>query len=118
MSHQVQIDYQSIAIQCESICEVAERRLAELDEILVKAKEASSSLMKDRAAVLAQDIEREKKELIQQIDTLKERAVIVGKRGMVYVDFDAVAKKIGQKKTLFWQPTHYAKLRTSLLQKD
>ena len=38
MSHQVQIDYQGVAIQCQSVCEVAEKRLQELDEMLEKAR--------------------------------------------------------------------------------
>lgn len=74
MSHQVQIDYQGIAIQCESICEVAEKRLAELDEMLERAKQTSSSLMKDRAVALAAAIEQERNNLVQQIDTLKHNA--------------------------------------------
>lgn len=86
MSHQVQIDYQGIAIQCESVCEVAERRLQELDEMLAKAKEASSSLMKDRAADLARAIEKEKQNLIEQINALKKKAVKVGERGTVHID--------------------------------
>ncbi len=76
MSHQVQIDYQGIAIQCESVCEVAERRLQELDEILAKAKQASSSLMKDRAADLAQEIEKEKQNLIEQIKTVRDQSAV------------------------------------------
>lgn len=35
MSHTVQIDYQGIAIQCQSICEVAEIQLKALDEMIV-----------------------------------------------------------------------------------
>lgn len=93
MSHQVQIDYQGIAIQCQSICEVAETQLHELDKMLTKIHEESSSLMEGQAAKLAQEIEREKNILLQKIDALKERAIILGKRGVVYVDMDAVAKR-------------------------
>jgi len=88
MSHQVQIDYQGIAIQCESVCEVAERRLQELDEMIAKVKQASSSLMKDRATDLAREIEKEKQNLSEQINALKKKAIKVGERGTVYVDSD------------------------------
>ncbi len=71
MSHQVIIDYQGIAIQCESICEVAEKRLAELDEMLVKAKQTSSTVMNDMAIALANAIEQERNNLVQQINALK-----------------------------------------------
>ena len=75
MSHQVQIDYQGVAIQCESTCEVAEKRLAELDEMLARAKQTSSSLMKDRAVALAAAIEQERNSLEQQINALKRNAI-------------------------------------------
>lgn len=74
MSHQVQIDYQGIAIQCESVCEVAEKRLAELDEMLARAKQTSSLIMKDRAVALATAIEQERNSLVQQINSLKRNA--------------------------------------------
>lgn len=44
MSHQVQIDYEAIAIRCESICEVAEKQIAELDQILSGIENGSQSL--------------------------------------------------------------------------
>lgn len=93
MSHTVQIDYQGIAIQCQSICEVAETQLYELERMLTKIREESSSLMKGQAAKLAQEIEREKDLLLKNINALKERAVDFGKRGVVSVDMDAVAKR-------------------------
>ena len=34
MSHAVQINYEQIAVQCHSICEVAENQVAELDKML------------------------------------------------------------------------------------
>ena len=74
MSHQVQIDYQGIAIQCESICEVAEKRLAELDEMLAKIEKSSSRLVSERAATLARAIEHEKSKLIKQIKDVREQA--------------------------------------------
>ena len=34
MSHAVQINYEQIAVQCHSICKVAENQVAELDKML------------------------------------------------------------------------------------
>lgn len=88
MSHQVQIDYQGIAIQCQSVCEVAETRLKELDEMLYKLQASSTSLMEDRAVELVKAIKREKQDLTGQIDALKKQADELGKRGTVNVDSD------------------------------
>lgn len=88
MSHQVQIDYQGIAIQCESVCEIAEARLKELDKMLAKLKETSLTLMKEQAVELVQSIERERNKLLSQINALKAQAIALGKRGVVYVDSD------------------------------
>ena len=43
MSHQVQIDYKAIAIRCESICEVAEKQIAELDKMLADIESGSKT---------------------------------------------------------------------------
>lgn len=74
MSHQVQIDYQGIAIQCQSVCEVAESRLKELDKLLADLKETSTSLMGDKATELVQIIESERLELASQIDIVRGQA--------------------------------------------
>lgn len=74
MSHSVQIDYQGIAIQCESICEVAESQLKTLDEMFAEIKKSSSRLMDNRAAELARAIEREKANLTEQIKSTREQA--------------------------------------------
>ena len=42
MSHQVKINYEAIAIQCNSICEVAEKQLKELDEMIATLEETST----------------------------------------------------------------------------
>lgn len=38
MSHAVQINYEQIAVQCHSICEVAQNQVAELDKMLANLK--------------------------------------------------------------------------------
>lgn len=74
MSHQAQINYEGVAIQCTSVCEVAEAHLKDFDEMLAKLKETSTSLMKDRAMDLAKAIELEKQNLIKQIEAVREQA--------------------------------------------
>lgn len=76
MSHQVQIDYQGIAIQCQSICEVAESQLKSLDEMLAEIKQTSSRLMEARAVELARVIEQEKAILTEQIKRTREQATL------------------------------------------
>ena len=88
MSYQVEIDYQDIAIQCQSVCEVAEARLSEFDEMLAKIRASSTSVMKERAVELAKAIEQEKRNLAGQIDAVKQQAEKAGKRGTVTIDSD------------------------------
>ena len=45
MSHAVQINYEQIAVQCHSICEVAENQVAELDKMLADLEGSSSRLL-------------------------------------------------------------------------
>lgn len=52
MSHQVQINYRQIAVQCDSVCEVAEAQLKSIDELLEKAKEHSKTLLGVQTASL------------------------------------------------------------------
>lgn len=79
MSHQVQIDYQGVAIQCQSVCELAEARLKELDEMLVKVQASSSSLMNDRATELVKAIEKERDDLLSQFKAVREQAEVQAK---------------------------------------
>ena len=74
MSQQVQIDYQQIANQCQSVCEVADTRLKELDDLIAKLQETSSSIIDERALELKKIIEKEKQNLINQISNLRKKA--------------------------------------------
>ena len=76
MSHSVQIDYQGIAIQCQSICEVAERQLISLDETLAKAESTSSRIMTDRAVALVQAIKQERAQLAERIKSVREQVAV------------------------------------------
>ena len=44
MSHAVHINYEQIAVQCRSICEVAQNQLCELNKLLETLEESSSRL--------------------------------------------------------------------------
>ena len=74
MSHQVQINYQQIAVQCNSVCEVAEKQLKEIDELLAKAKEHSESLLGVQTASFEAALSQERAALVKQITELKQEA--------------------------------------------
>lgn len=90
MSQRVQIDYKQIAVQCESVCEVAEARLKELDELLNRLAATSGSIMDERATELKTSIDKEKQSLIRQIADVRKKAQTNAKNGVVHVErFDA-----------------------------
>ena len=74
MSHQVQIDYEAIAIHCNSICEVAEKQLKELDRLLAEIESGSKQLLNKQTRVLKQQIMSEKESLLEEMKQLRERA--------------------------------------------
>ncbi len=83
MSQQVQVDYEQIAIQCNSVCEVAEARLKELDELLRQAEEASSKLMTPEAKSLAESIKAERQALEEKIKAVRKKADEEAQMGVV-----------------------------------
>ena len=74
MSHQVQINYEAIAIQCNSICEVAEKQLNELDRLLAKIESESTQLLNEQTRALKRQILSERKSLLEEMKQLRERA--------------------------------------------
>ena len=52
MRHAVQINYEQIAVQCHSICEVAENQAAEIDKMLADLEGSSSRLLNDQTEAL------------------------------------------------------------------
>lgn len=83
MSQQVQVDYEQIAIQCNSVCEVAEARLKELDELLRQSEEASSKLMTPEAKRLAESIKAERQALEENIKAVRKKADEEAQMGVV-----------------------------------
>ena len=74
MSHQVQINYEAIAIQCNSICEVAEKQLNELDRLLAKIESESTQLLNEQTRALKRQILSERESLLEEMKQLRERA--------------------------------------------
>ena len=74
MSHQVQINYEAIAIQCNSICEVAEKQLKELDRLLVEIESESKQLLNEQTRALKRQILSERESLLEEMKQLRERA--------------------------------------------
>lgn len=94
MSHAVQINYEQIAVQCHSICEVAENQVAELDKMLADLEGSSSRLLNDQTEALREQIEREKNQLLKEIQAVLARADEDAKKGIVTGDSDRL--NVGQ----------------------
>ncbi len=88
MSHAVQINYQQIAVQCHSICEVAEGQIAELDRMLEELETSSTRLLNDQTIALRREIEREKEALLKEIKTVLAQADKDAEKGTVTGDSD------------------------------
>ena len=67
MSHQVQINYEAIAIQCNSICEVAEKQLKELDRLLAEIESESTQLLNEQTRALKRQILSERESLLEEM---------------------------------------------------
>lgn len=83
MSQQVQIDYQQIAVQCHSVCEVAQKRLQELNELLVKLSDSSSRIITQQAQALVAAIQQERNLLDRKINDVLSKADAEAKQGTV-----------------------------------
>ena len=60
MSQTVTINYEQIAVQCHSICEVAQSQIEEMDRMLAELEGSSTRLLNDQTEALRQEIEKEK----------------------------------------------------------
>lgn len=68
MSQQVQINYEQIAIQCQSICEVAQEQFNKLDEELAKLERTSISIKTEQSIKLAETINKERNLLNKKLE--------------------------------------------------
>ena len=83
MSQQVQINYQQIAVQCNSICEVAEEQLKALEETLEKVKSNSESLLSEQTTKLERSIKAERNALVKEIEELRMLVKEQAKKGTI-----------------------------------
>lgn len=90
MSHQVQIDYQAIAVQCNSVCDVAAKQLKELDEMIAKLESTSTQLLNEETERLKKQIQKERDDLIGKIENVRERANEKALKGTCSVDSDSI----------------------------
>jgi len=88
MSRRVQIDYHHIAIECNNVCNMAENRLKELDNMIAQLEQDSSEFLNEQTNELKTSIEREKKALLQKIKIVRQQAEKSDKQGVVSVEED------------------------------
>lgn len=86
MSQAVEINYQQISVRCNSVCEIAESHLKELDELLNKLEKTSSRLINDQTQALRNQIEDEKNSLLKQISLVRNKANEEAKLGVVHTN--------------------------------
>lgn len=86
MSKQVQIDYKNIACQCNTVCNIAEQKLKELDDMLVKVESTATRLLNDQSESLKATIVKEKETLLKQIKVVRDKANEDAKMGVVDTD--------------------------------
>ncbi|MCH5156069.1 MAG: hypothetical protein J1F69_05620 [Clostridiales bacterium] len=86
MSRQVQVDYQQIAIQCNSVCEVARARLQELDDMIARIEASSSRIATEQVQQLAEAIRQERSLLDRQINNVSKKADADAQMGLVQMD--------------------------------
>lgn len=90
MSRQVVINYEAIAIECRSICEVAEKQLCQIDELLKKIDATSKSLQGYETAGMKNQL-RERAAVIRlRIDEIIKQSEKVGEQGTVQTDSDYI----------------------------
>ncbi|MDR1654343.1 MAG: hypothetical protein LBS01_12005 [Prevotellaceae bacterium] len=81
MSHSVIINYEAIAIECRSICEVATKQLCKIDSILKKIDESSSSLLGYETDRTKADLQQQAEIIRQRISNIIQQSVQVAKKG-------------------------------------
>jgi len=82
MSHQAVINYEAIAIECQSICEVASKQLCQIDKMLEKIDSTSKSLqgeetqrLKDALKAKASSIQEKINNIIRESEVIKQKGL-------------------------------------------
>lgn len=86
MSMRVEIDYRHIAIQCESICEIAEEKLSELDRMMRELENTSTRIFNEQAQLLKSKITKERLNLAEQIKDVRGKAGIYMEKEKTFTD--------------------------------
>lgn len=86
MSITVEVNYEQIAFQCESVCEVAQKQLEEMDRILEELSASSVRLQNDQTRRLIEEISQEKSELFRQMETVRKKAAEQAKLGTIKIN--------------------------------
>lgn len=86
MSQTVTINYEQIAIQCHSICEVAQSQIEEMDRMLTAIEASSTRLLNDQTEELKRQIEQEKRALLKRIEKVLDAADTSAQKGSVRVN--------------------------------
>lgn len=86
MSVQVQIDYEQIAVRCESVCEAAEAAAAELDGLLEKISANASALQNGESEALEKSIRAEKEAILKRVRAVRAKAEEAAKQGTVHTN--------------------------------
>ena len=93
MSHAVQIDYAKIGLQCQSICDIAEKRLTELEEMLEEIDRTTSRLKNDQTALFHHQLEQEKEAVRTRLHAVQDKAQALINRGVQTMDSDYLRRE-------------------------
>ena len=100
MSCRVRIDYENIGSQCNSICSIAEKRLAEIDEVLNSIDKNASRLLNNQTKSIRASIQSQKDRLIKELNDVKNMGNQVAKKGTVYVYDDVGGEYRNRNRTI------------------
>lgn len=90
MSQRVVINYEAIAIECKSICEVAVGQLCQIDTLLQRMYETSKSLQNDESENMIRQLRERARTIRQRIDEIVRQSEIQAKKRTVVTDSDVL----------------------------
>jgi hypothetical protein len=88
MSHRVVINYEAIAIECRSICEVASKQLCQIDELLQRLDETSQSLQGGETDGMKRRLRERARTIRERMDEIVKQSEIQVRLGTVVTDTD------------------------------
>lgn len=88
MSHTVQIDYSKIGLQCQSICDVAEKRLTELEDMLKEVDRTATRLQNTQTEFFHKQLEKETEAIKNRLHNVQNKALAFIQMGVKTTDSD------------------------------